>query len=194
MGTNKKRKTSGRTVRSAEDWEEAALDAIASGGLRALAIPELARTLGVTKGSFYWHFAALDELIARSLRRWEATDAAIVEELSSIRDPRERLRAAFTEAGEAIRAHALYVALSASDDARVTATLRRISERRLRFLMSAYEESGCAPPEAQDHAMLAYLAYIGLMHVRKPAFPRLLSAAAMKSFIAHAVETLIPEG
>lgn len=183
MNTKKKAK---------EDWEAAALDAIAAGGLRSLAVPELARTLGVTKGSFYWHFASLDALVEASLSRWEAMDAAAVQELASVRDPRARLRAAFTEARESVQAHALYVALSGSDDSRASGALRRISERRLGFLVAAYEELGYAEPEAQDRAMLAYLAYIGLMHVGKPDFPRLLTADAMERFIAHAVKTLIP--
>lgn len=186
-----KKKTS-RSARSAEDWEEAALDAIAANGLASLAIPELALTLGVTKGSFYWHFASLGDLIAASLRRWETADAAAVEELASIADPRARLEAAFTEARQSVRAHALYVALSASDDPRVTAVLRHISERRLRFLVTAYAELGCAAAEAHDRAMLAYLAYIGLMHVRMPAFPRLLGTKAMERFMGHAVRALIP--
>lgn len=183
------KKASARTV---QDWEEAALDAVSAGGLRALSIPELARSLGVTKGSFYWHFASLDELVAAALRRWEALDGAMVDELEAIADPRERLRVAFTEALQAHRAHALYVALSGSDDARVTAVLRRLSERRLRFLTAAYTDCGFAAEEAEHRATLAYLAYIGLMHIRKAAPPRRLTASRMDAFVAHAVETLIP--
>ena len=41
---------------SAEDWEQGALDMIAEQGIGALAVEALARRLGVTKGSFYWHF------------------------------------------------------------------------------------------------------------------------------------------
>jgi AcrR family transcriptional regulator len=178
--------------KSVNDWEEAALDAIAAGGLDSLSIPELARTLGVTKGSFYWHFASLDELTAASLRRWEESDAATVAELAAIRDPRARLRAAFTEAQEWLRAHALFVALSASGDKRVTAVLRRISDRRLRFLVAAYEELGFESEEAQNRAMLAYVAYVGLMHIRKTASARRLTASRMEAFAAHAIETLIP--
>ena len=178
--------------KTAEDWEEAALAAIAAGGLRSLAIPDLARTLGVTKGSFYWHFASLDELIAGALRRWEALDGAIVTELDTIADPRARLRSGFTEARQGLRAHALYAALSGSDDARVIAVLRRISERRLRFLAAAYTELGLASEEAENQAMLAHLAYIGLIHIRKTAFPRRLTAARMEAFLAHAVDALVP--
>src|SRR3546814_18257468 len=41
---------------SAEDWAQAALDLIAEHGVAAVAVEPLARRLGVTKGSFYWHF------------------------------------------------------------------------------------------------------------------------------------------
>src|SRR6185436_622522 len=53
--------------RSAVDWEDAALAAIAEHGLASLAIPDLARTLGVTKGSFYWHFRGIQELVDAAL-------------------------------------------------------------------------------------------------------------------------------
>jgi AcrR family transcriptional regulator len=183
-----KSKTAARTV---EDWEEAALDAISSGGLRSVSIPELARGLGVTKGSFYWHFASLDELIAAALRRWEALESGIVNELETIDDPRARLRAAFTEAMQSLRAHALFVALSGSDDPRVTAVLRRLSEHRLRFLAAAYAALGFESDDAETRAMLAYLAYIGLVQIRKT-LPRRLTASRMDAFLAHAVRTLIP--
>jgi AcrR family transcriptional regulator len=178
--------------RGRSDWEETALDAMAAGGLSSLAIPELARTLGVTKGSFYWHFRSLDALIETSLQRWEESDASAVLELEAVRDPRARLRAAFSEARHSSRPHALYVALSASGDKRVTAVLRRISDRRLRFLTAAYVDLGFERAEAENRAMLAYLAYIGLMHIRKTASPRRLTAAGLEGFIAHAIDTLIP--
>ena len=37
----------GVAMHTADDWAEAALDVIAEGGLRALAIPDLAKTLGL---------------------------------------------------------------------------------------------------------------------------------------------------
>ena len=49
---------------SAEDWAVAALDVIAESGLAAVAVEPLAKRLGVTKGSFYWHFPS------RGCSRW----------------------------------------------------------------------------------------------------------------------------
>jgi AcrR family transcriptional regulator len=51
--------------RSREDWIRAAGRRLAQGGAAAVAVEALARDLGVTKGSFYWHFrdrAALSRL------------------------------------------------------------------------------------------------------------------------------------
>src|SRR6266576_2238128 len=86
--------------RTIQDWEDAALSAIAKDGLASLAIPKLARSLNVTKGSFYWHFASLQELIQKSLKRWEERDRTTLNELRAIADPRARLAALFEQAME----------------------------------------------------------------------------------------------
>src|SRR5437762_12997495 len=97
--------------RSVTDWEDAALAAIAAHGLRSLSIPELARSLGVTKGSFYWHFKGLPQLIEAALRRWEEIDRAALDEVGEIDEPRPRLAQLFAEAMPRRPAHALYVAM-----------------------------------------------------------------------------------
>ena len=52
---------------SADDWALAALDVIAEQGLAAVAVEPLARRLGVTKGSFYWHFPSREALLVAAL-------------------------------------------------------------------------------------------------------------------------------
>src|ERR1043165_6208582 len=96
-----------KIARSATDWEDAALAAIAAHGLRSLSIPDLAQSLGVTKGSFYWHFGGLSDLVQASLRRWEEIDRAALEEVGRIAEPRPRLRELFAQAMESRQAHAL---------------------------------------------------------------------------------------
>jgi AcrR family transcriptional regulator len=176
--------------RNAADWEEAALAAIAAHGLRALAIPELARSLGVTKGSFYWHFRGIGELVEAAMRRWEEMDRVSLDELKEISDPRARLTALFVQAMEKQQAHALYVALSAIPD--VAPSIRRITDRRLQFLLDAYRELGLARLEAREQALLAYTAYVGSMHLRQQASPGLSAEKDLRAFVAHAVKTLIP--
>ena len=44
-----------RTTLTAADWEREALEMIGERGVGALAVEPLARRMGITKGSFYWH-------------------------------------------------------------------------------------------------------------------------------------------
>ena len=73
---------------SAADWEQGALDLIASQGLGAVAVEALARQLGVTKGSFYWHFPTREALLKAALLRWENQAEALFDEVEAIEQPR----------------------------------------------------------------------------------------------------------
>lgn len=57
---------------SRADWIEAAWEALGEGGVQGVRVERLARKLGVTKGSFYWHFRNRQELIDALLDRWFA--------------------------------------------------------------------------------------------------------------------------
>src|SRR3954454_4964730 len=98
--------------RTHEEWPAAAPAASAAGGVRAASIPSIARTLGVTKGSFYWHFRGFDDLVNAALGLWEARDRSVLDELRAVADPRQPLVALFRESMQTPRAHALLVALS----------------------------------------------------------------------------------
>ena len=84
---------------TADDWATAALDAMAAGGLESVAIEPLARQLGVTKGSFYWHFANRDALIRAALERWEREETDdIIARVGDAADPYERIVRVFKSA------------------------------------------------------------------------------------------------
>src|SRR5262245_52997528 len=89
-GTGKARL--GEPTLTASDWAEAALQLIAEQGLSALTVATLATRLGVTKGSFYWHFPGRSELLAAALARWEQrATTENIRGLDAIPDPRQRL-------------------------------------------------------------------------------------------------------
>jgi AcrR family transcriptional regulator len=178
--------------RTAEEWAEAALEAFAEGGVRAASIPSIARSLGVTKGSFYWHFRGFDDLVAAALGLWEARDRAVLDELRAVADPRQRLAALFRESMHTPRAHALLVALSGSSMPVVSAAIRRMSDRRIRFLRDAYRELGFADAAAHERALLVYAAYVGLLHLRGESSASLKSSKQVDAFVAHAIDTLVP--
>jgi AcrR family transcriptional regulator len=54
-----------------EDWIRAAHVRLARHGIESVRVEVLARDLGVSKGSFYWHFRDRSELLEKLLARWE---------------------------------------------------------------------------------------------------------------------------
>ncbi|KAA9152323.1 TetR/AcrR family transcriptional regulator [Amycolatopsis acidicola] len=80
---------------SLEDWTSKALDLLMTEGVHAVKITRLCEELGVTKGSFYWHFADLDALMEAIANRWSELTREILGQLAKLdhQPPVERLRA-----------------------------------------------------------------------------------------------------
>lgn len=54
-----------------EDWIDAARKALIKGGVAAVKVDHLARQIGVTRGSFYWHFEDRNDLMKSLLAHWK---------------------------------------------------------------------------------------------------------------------------
>ncbi|MDW4500523.1 TetR/AcrR family transcriptional regulator [Sulfitobacter sp. D35] len=61
-----------------QSWIDAALEALVAHGPSALAAEPLARRLGATKGSFYWHFKDVPALHEAVSKDWQARALAVV--------------------------------------------------------------------------------------------------------------------
>ena len=95
---------------SQADWIEAGLDALAERGPAALQAEVLARELGTTKGSFYWHFKDLAAFHGAVAREWKRRAAeALVDALEAKGADTQRLIrvSAPATAEQAMRAWAL---------------------------------------------------------------------------------------
>jgi AcrR family transcriptional regulator len=78
--------------RNRDDWIDAAWEALGEGGVEGVRIEQLARGLGVTKGSFYWHFRNRQGLIDALLDRWfSLREENRAEFLAENPDPVERM-------------------------------------------------------------------------------------------------------
>ncbi|MCU0828322.1 MAG: TetR/AcrR family transcriptional regulator [Tabrizicola sp.] len=53
-------------------WLDAAYQMLVEGGVEAVKVMPLAERLGLSRTSFYWHFADRDALLARLVDRWRA--------------------------------------------------------------------------------------------------------------------------
>jgi AcrR family transcriptional regulator len=152
---------------TAADWTEAALHLIAEAGLGALTVEALAARLGVTKGSFYWHFKGRSELLAGARGRWEqrATTEAL-RGLSAVTDARQRLCLILDASSRSPRSRSLYAALAeAAEDPIVRRALNRVASARIEYLEACYRELGLAQPRSKAKAVFAYAAYRGLLQL-----------------------------
>jgi len=184
-----------RSTLSAGDWEQQALVLIAEKGIRAVAIELLARRMGVTKGSFYWHFPNRDALLEQSLLRWEKHDEANLQaSLGAIADPRERLRSFFRRSGREQLTHDVYSSLlSAADHPKVEPLLEMVAERRMKRIEAAFGEIGFTPEEASHRARLTYSTYLGFLQLQRQHQAPQLSSEEFEAYMIHVIATLIPE-
>ena len=184
-----------RTARlSADDWAQAALDLVAEQGVSAVAVEPLARRLGVTKGSFYWHFPSRDALLQAALERWEANEQeSVFGSLEAVPDPAERLRALFLLVAREVKPHIIYSELlKALDHPAVQPVINRVSQRRLDYLVASFRQAGMGRVEAQHRARLAYAAYLGFLQLTLQLQQPRLQHDEFEAYVEHVISTLIP--
>lgn len=183
----------GAPTLTAADWAEAALQLIAEKGLRALTVSALAARLGVTKGSFYWHFHGRSDLLAAALARWEG--GATIETmrgLDAVSDHRQRLALILDAASRPPRSRSLYAALAeAAEDPIVRRVLNRVAAARVAYLEQCYANLGFPVDLARTYAVFAYAAYRGLLQLAHEA-PGVLPAD-WSAYPAVVRQALIPD-
>src|SRR5690606_25996472 len=178
----------------AEDWAVAALDVIAEQGLAAVAVEPLARRLGVTKGSFYWHFPSREALLVAALERWEQVEQEeVFGQLEAIPDPAQRLRSLFDLVAHEARSHIIYSELlKALDHPVVRPVIERVSARRLEYLTASFRQAGLNRADAQHRARLAYAAYVGFLQLNLQMQQPQLQHEEFEAYVEHVMATLIP--
>lgn len=133
-------------------------------GVGGVAVEPLAKALGATKGSFYWHFRDREDLIIATLKRWEEDETdAVIATLRPLDDARSRLRQ-LLEAIFIVYADVpdRSVALAADAGHPVVAeVLARVTDRRIAYVAEQLEAIGVEAQEARRRALLAYTSYLG---------------------------------
>ncbi len=152
-----------RTPRSS--WIDEGLRALAAGGPDAVRIEALARTLGVTKGGFYWHFNDRRALLEEMLDTWErvSVDEVIERVEGEGGDARARLRRLFALASSSNEL--LRTDLAVRDWSRreqtVAERLRRVDNRRMDYMRSLFAAFCPDEDEVEARCMLAASLWIG---------------------------------
>lgn len=147
---------------SAKDWLDQGLKALAEHGYTALKAEPLAKALGVSRGSFYWHFADVEAFHAAILKHWREVAAeriiAEVEASAGGENPLQLLlRRVFGERLALERAVRSWATVNPAARAAVQA----IDRRRVRYVQGLLGSSGLSPDVAGARAQILYWAFLG---------------------------------
>nr|WP_240959174.1 TetR/AcrR family transcriptional regulator [Rhodococcus sp. HNM0563] len=138
-------------------------------GRNAVKIARLCTELGVTKGSFYWHFADIDELMHAIATRYCSHDNDTLRGLTSIEEMPVRDRLAHMGATLVEdRAWATEVAIRdwARTDPQVAESVRALDQRIMSVVENAFHELGFDDREARIRAGTLVYAGIGFVYGR----------------------------
>lgn len=146
-----------------QDWIAQGLKILAETGVETVRVEPLAKLMGVTKGSFYWHFKNREDLLEAVLQEWVKLQTnSIIERVETMGgDAMTKLLYLFELAVQddgrvenAIRAWA-------TNDSRITTVLAEVDQRRLDYTKDLFLQVGFAPFEALVRARMAYYALVG---------------------------------
>ena len=147
---------------SAKDWLDLGLKTLAKSGFTALKAEPLAKAMGVSRGSFYWHFADIGAYHAAILMHWRevAAERIIADlEASSEHDNPLLLLLRRTFSGKLALEKAVRSWATADPVAR--AAVQTTDRRRLAYVQTLFERSGVAPGVARSRAQIFYWAFVG---------------------------------
>jgi AcrR family transcriptional regulator len=154
-----------------EDWLRVGLEALAESGPAALKAARLARTLGVTTGSFYWHFAGVAEFRSGLLEYWKedvvvglirAAQASAEEPAQVLAELRKRIL------GSGAHRYDAAMRSWARTDPQVRDTVGRADEVRATFLVETLLNAGMSEEDARDRANLIGAVWRGSQDLDDP--------------------------
>lgn len=152
-----------------DDWLDAAFLAVVEGGFDKVRVLVLADALGVTRGSFYWHFADHAELVSALLARWHAREVTANRTMAAASSPDARadlerlLENALAHAGADLENMRFELALRGQGrrDPTVATMLTEVDAQRMALFTEKFLRYTGDEAKSAELALLFYLAIVG---------------------------------
>ncbi len=151
-----------------DSWIDAATEVLVDRGIDHVRVDVLATQLGVTRGSFYWHFRDREDLLRRVLQAWRerATEQLTARLEQAATDPREQLRDVISlpvRGRAAARAARIELAIRAwaRRDAMARQAVDEADASRIGYVAQVFSALGFPIAEARARAFLLYAYVVG---------------------------------
>lgn len=145
-----------------EDWLKAAFARLSDIGIDGVRVELLARDLGATKGSFYWHFRDRHDLLEKMLSRWESDEIGSPDSDDHNTNAASRW-ARFVQRTANPKRIRMEVAVRAwaRTDERVARRVAAVERGKTAVIAGVLREVGFAPSATEEWAETAWLVCLG---------------------------------
>jgi AcrR family transcriptional regulator len=172
---------------SAKDWLDQGLKALAEGGFTALKAEPLAKIMGVSRGSFYWHFADVEAFHRAILRHWRDVAAErIIADVEASAGKGDLLQLLLHRVFSERLALESAVRSWAAVDRAAKSAVQAIDRRRLSYVESLLRASGLSADVARARAQILYWAFLGFALSDKP-LPRAQQQSVLEEMLRIAL-------
>jgi AcrR family transcriptional regulator len=153
-----------------QDWVNAAIGILKEKGIDAVKVDVLAKSLEITRGSFYWHFKNLDDLLEVIIQEWKMsmTEDVMQTVETSTTEPSQKLLQLFEIAAKDDDRFEQAMRVWGVHNARTAAAIVQVDQRRLDYLQQLFLQLGFAPTEAALRAQIAYSMRLGWFIIAMP--------------------------
>jgi len=136
-------------------WLAVALETLAREGSARVTVRHLCAQLGVTTGSFYWHFENHEDFVRHIVDFWNEafteTAARYIRDVSD--DPKERLLGLMTILTEQnLGQYDVAIRAWAAQDAEIAKVVRRVDKRRFEVVQGLFLAMGFGQAESDMRA------------------------------------------
>ncbi len=153
-----------------QEWIRQGLRTLATEGATALKVGAMATAMGVSRGSFYWHFNDFADFRAQLLLSWrDRTVDQVIREFEDDRAGPGRLQRLVKRAFFGKRGLDRAIRIWAADEAVVAAMVATVDARRVAYMAQLLIAAGVDADQAQPRAAFIYWAYLGQAIVMDPA-------------------------
>ena len=149
---------------SKQDWLKHGLESLSYGGYEALKADSMANKLGVSRGSFYWHFKNISAFHEELLEFWkQQSTSLVIEELDQTVLAKDRINVLIK------RGFSLNTKLErefrfwANQNDNVANFIQEIDFQRESYLVELFKLSNFPQVLAESRAQILYWAYLGRM-------------------------------
>jgi AcrR family transcriptional regulator len=148
---------------SDRDWLDLGLKVLARNGVTALKAEPLAKAMGVSRGSFYWHFSDVEAFHTALLAHWrEVTVEQIIRDVEASASDRDALSVLLRRVfGTKPPALERAVRSWATFDPVADAAVQTVDRRRLEYVEGLLKTSGLSADAARARAQILYWAFLG---------------------------------